>query len=1047
MTIAPHPTFDSLLGAVIAGGWTAPGPAPEPRPVVIPSVPFSDHLQLRIADRIGVCMGLEFLTPRAFVARAEESDSATGWEPESLAWKILPRIGGQAKHLGVTNPSSRDAFALASALADQFDQYAHFRPDLLRRWIKGEPAFPSRASQAVRDSEAWQRRLFADLHESAPHPLESLDAQRNDADFLRRLKHRFPRLLVLGSGTLDPLLVEMLGLLAVAGGEVTIHVILPSLEYLGHLRSQRALPDEKADPEEFPSADSHPLLQSMGRHAIGTFLLLGKLDDQYTHWPEPGRSGGPRGTLLETLQSDIRAVAFPERQDRSFPDRSLRIHSCFGPRREMETVRDEILRAFEELPGLMPSEIHLVTPSLETYAPLVPAVLGQGDCPLEVRLMEEKKIQTAPVPEALLALLDVARAGRFEASRLLGLLSLEAVQSAWGMVGDDRAEEFLRRLVIESGLTQSLGSADTPEPGTWIFARERLVAGAWFGMDEGECYPDGSCVLPVADQLSGDDELREKFLSWLATLEAVLRAWTVPAPPAVWSVRLSDACGTLLSGDDEAMLALRNPLAFLGAVDGAEAVDAGVVFDWLGAHTAEHSRRARVSGRISFGHFRHLQNLPCRVLIMVGMQDGAFPGQSRPPVWDLLRHDPRAWDRNSRIDDRQMFLDALLAPRDRLIITAGTRNPRTGKTEPFSSCVDELLRVCETMGAARSDLVTAHRLQPFAAEYFSPPPASFDRDAQAVGEVLAAGRVASRPFCDAASGTTEPLPEEIPVGRLIKFWKDPAAVFLAAQGVVLPREEVEDESFDRAPVVLDELMAWTVRHAIVEEVAFDRGNLARAEAVLRANRKLPPGALGGCEWGVRRDEAEPLATALRGHLGEKSLVAWTSRSGSRVVGEIALTRSGDELLGFHAGECKKPKHFLAPWIHAVLFSAAGEPLPTRLFDQANPEGRVLPAIPTEEATAMLEVLVAGFCEGRMRPLAYAPGTSEELEKQLAKNNPEAMSKAAEDWNKEDKGHGGGEGREAGAVLAWRDTDPFADPAPWEHWAGAVAAPLKKWRES
>jgi len=96
---------------------------------------------------------------------------------------------------------------------------------------------------------------------------------------------------------------------------------------------------------------------------------------------------------------------------------------------------------------------------------------------------------------------------------------------------------------------------------------------------------------------------------------------------------------------------------------------------------------------------------------------------------------------------------------------------------------------------------------------------------------------------------------------------------------------------------------------------------------------------------------------------------------------------------------------------------------------------------------VLQAAKSQLASGRMRPLAYAPGTSEELETQLAKGNPEAMSKAAEEWSKEDKGHGGGEGREASAILAWRDADPFADPAPWEHWAGAVAAPLKKWRES
>src|SRR5204862_351120 len=103
-------------------------------------------------------------------------------------------------------------------------------------------------------------------------------------DFLESLKRAFPRLIVVGTGALDPLLVRVLQLLGKASCEVQAHLALPSLGYLGELR--RLPPASAQDPEEIEMRDGHPLLVSMGRHAVGSFLLLGELDENYTHWPE-----------------------------------------------------------------------------------------------------------------------------------------------------------------------------------------------------------------------------------------------------------------------------------------------------------------------------------------------------------------------------------------------------------------------------------------------------------------------------------------------------------------------------------------------------------------------------------------------------------------------------------------------------------------------------------------------------------------------------------------------------------------------------------------
>ena len=1036
--------------AGLSGEWSARRDGPLPVPVVVPSIQFSDHLQLRIAEEQGVCMGFDFLTPQGFIARAAGLGN-NSWSKERLCWRILPHVAGYAADLGVRDPSPRDRFALAGLLADRFDQYGHFRPEIIRKWARAETALKGAASADEKTSEAWQRGLWKKLQDETPdpHPALELERLKREVNFQDRLRSAFPRLLVIGTGSIDPLLVEVLGMLSEAGADVSIHVVLPSLDFLGDLRRRNALPAQESDPESILLPSGNPLLESMGRHAVGSFLLLVKLDDQYTHWPEQGEPQDSSGSLLERLQGDIRALREPVPAKADGGDTSLRVHSCFGPRREMEALRDEILRAFEDLKDLKPEEIHIVAPSLETYAPLVSAVLEQGGMRLPVRMTELPAAGHDPVIEGALALLEMARNGRFEASRIMELLHLRAAQQALGIADDEKSLERVRGWVRESGLTQGL---EGDEPGSWGFSRDRLIAARWLGGDDALKYPDGTFVLPVGNQLGGDGELMDRFVSWHSSLASTLREWSVEGTASEWGERLSLAGETLLAGDDDAGLAIRPHLAFLKDLKCPEPVDAGTIFDWLQAGSQESGPRPKVSGRITLGRFKQLQNIPCRVLAMVGMHEGQFPGQNRVPAWDLLQSDPRAWDRNPRVDDRQLFLDAVLVPSDRLIITASTRNVRTKKCEPFSSCVDELLRVAGRMGRPREGLVVEHRLQPFEAGYFSKGetlPRSFDSNSARVALSLRDGTTKDGvPFWNGEDapqeGQAEPV--EISIPQLCAFWRDPATAFLKAQGIALPFEKnADDEELDWAPLSLGPLQSWQIKSSVVEEVVFGSADLSKTEAVLRANRGLPPGKLGARAWKSNLDLSKPLGDGVKANLGEtKAVDVVLDAPKVRVTGRVLTGKSGDALFAYRAGLMKKAKHFLEAWIQAVVAACSGSSLPTHLLDESSPDVvRELPAIPVEQAKTILRDLVAGFLEGQSRPLCFATATSSELARLLAKGGEEPVaSAAAKEW--EQSQYGSAEGCKPATLAAWRDRDAFEDPAPWVRWAEAVAAPLRKW---
>ncbi len=883
-----------------------------------------------------------------------------------------------------------------------------------------------------------------------------------------RLGVLFSELTVLGIGTLDPLLAELLMAMDSKGCRITVHLLLPSLHFLGDLRQRPRLSVEGSC-EDLVLPTSHPLLLTMGKQAVGSFILAGELDENYTHWPtDPPPAQPPPLTLLQRLQSDIRTLSWPpEARPCHKEDISVRIHSCHGPRREMEVLRDELHRAFRDLPDLRPEEVVILAPSLETYAPLASAVFGPQSG-LTVRLTELPPSEQDPLLEALSALLQLAL-GRQTASELLDLLSLRAVRDCLG-ADEDQKVERLQDWIRASGLTEggaTSSSAPSASIGSWDFALHRLVAGYWLG-DEPEAQEGCVFLLPVAEDLAGDLAMRTRFFEWLSQLQETVIDWrSAEFTPSEWADKWQTAAERLLCGKETepSDLAELAPLRYLRSLDCQPTLDAGAILDWLKEQAAETRRKGTVGGGIAMGRFKQLQSIPCRILAIVGMQETAFPSPHHTLSWDLIASSPKIWDRHARMEDRQLFLDALLTPTDRLIVTASTRNVRTGKEEPFSSCVDELLRVLLQMTggdhAIRKQLIIHHRLAPYASDYFqpdSPLPHSFQSDMAAIATTLA--NQDARHGCPLIQPTKSPapvIPSEIALSQLIAFWKDPAKAFLKAQQIAPLDEEEDDQNLDRPSLKLDGLGAWKIKAMIIDKrLSSNSVALASDEAAARGNRQLPPGALGSSDWEEADQIVREITDTIRGFQLETQKLSTTIQIGSQtytVTGDLQLGKKGatTTLLFWSVGKFESPHHKIPPWISAVFAAAAGQSRPSLLVGADCSGGKAINS-PIQNAPEILTHLVEGYLEGQSLPLCYAPATSACLTKEFASPEEQAKALQAAQSKWEAPAYGDtsvSEGLKPHSQLAWRDADPFdlSRFEEWMRWGKQIAKPLADWKDA
>ena len=1103
---------------------------PHPVPVLVPNAQLGDWLQGRLARDLGLSMGFEFLAPGAFFKRQLATmpgaqilaDGHACWSPEALRWHLLPHVDTFAAKLGHDSAkllSARDRFAFAQLLADQLDRYARFRPDWPATWSAGRSVPLAHQAQpdafAVND-ERWQRDLWYTLARQPgvpPHPAQQL-ASAASADSSASTgaggRHAKSPVFVVGADLLDPLLLRTLQVLEHHGHEVHLYIQLPSLGYLADQTRRQALQSLIAatpDGDESVEFGGHPLLASLGQRSVGLFLLLETLSADYSAWPDAPDTTLPlpaSASLLQRLQADIRAQRTPpgaptvpgSADPRPFlaaNDLSLRIHSCHSPRRELEVLRDELLRAFADIPNLQPEEVLIAVSDFDLYAPLAEAILRAGDQLLPVRLTAVPAREANPVAVALLALLRLA-VGRHSASELVELLNLSAIQHHLGLADNPEALTHLHDTIRSSGLTHDIdatarGYADAT--GTWRSALDRHLAGVWLGPITTTRDAEGEFVHPLATDLHHADEIRLRFIAWLTRLADSQSTWRTEAPAAQWAERLSGAVESLLSADaiDDHTAAVQRLISELKNLTVATPLDAGALIDWLQpALENATSLRTSMGGDILVGRLSQLHGLPCRVFAFLGLQDGAFPRPSRRPSWDLLAYAPERWDADPRHQDRQWFLDVLLAPTDRIIFTAANRSLRTAHDGPLSSCLDEVIRVVmatvqppeispssQTPKASptlQDVLLIKHPIQPFTPDYFADGkalPLSFDsRYALITNELYRSAAPPAQPFFTPPpeAETAVPAPALTPLfltfAQLAAFWKDPARAWLKALRIDIPETAEDDTALDDAPLTLDNLQSY---HADDSALAarLPHAPLTDAEACSRliADRALPPGALGALSWHLHESKVQPLADSLKPllQLATTNAFTLTLDPDTELTGEIKLiladgdTQPVDSVLVFRAGKYdKKPKHQIAAFIQTLAAAVHFDrPIACVLCSlDAEDTQKNLPIIAPADARQHLAVLVAGYRAGQTAPLCYAPDTSAELAKNLLNANnisdDEALNAAQDSWNDPGNMSQVGEGLQSATSLAWRDTDPFAAPhdAAWLAWARAVAIPLHNW---
>ncbi|MGL4473530.1 MAG: exodeoxyribonuclease V subunit gamma, partial [Shewanella sp.] len=712
--------------------------------ILVQSPGMSTWLRLQIASHNGIAAAQEFPLPSSFIWQLcylllEDVPEENPFTKAAMTWKLmalLPSYLDQDEfaplrhYLGDGKPLK--LYQLSAKIADIFDQYLVYRPEWILAWEENDPL----AAPNISAEHAWQPLLWralvaynrdtlgqSDYHRANLH--QALITRLNAGTHKAKLP---PRFFVFGISSMAPQTLDVIYALA-SHSDVFMLNLSPCEHYWGDIvdpkaRARMAL--TYANKKQLPALwqDSlevgNPLLANNGKMGREMLDMLLELEPTHIAWHEAFKAS-PHNNMLSGLQNDIlemstlgtslcpeveQYINIQRRRELVPNDHSLVLRSCHSPLREIETLHDHLLSELDADPSLSPRDIVVMLPDVAAYAPYIDAVFGakQGHHFIPYAISDRGAAQESPLINSFLNLLQLDTS-RFGLTDIISILEVPAVMARFDIHSDE-----LERLTLwlqQAGIRWGRDADNRAELGlpafdkhSWAFGIRRLILGYALGDDANIYLGD----LPVAGIEGQNAQSLGKLLDFIEVLDGFRQQMNQngDAISRIQCLQQLPLDLYLASDDDDADLkqiqtALDQfshqvlPSGFDGDLPLA------VIHQWFNSVLSESRVGQRyLAGSVNFCTLMPMRSIPFKRVCMLGMNDGVYPRVQHPVGFDLMAHlGAKRGDRSRRLDDRYLFLEALLSAREQLYISYVGHSERDNSERIPSMLVSELIEYCQ----------------------------------------------------------------------------------------------------------------------------------------------------------------------------------------------------------------------------------------------------------------------------------------------------------------------------------------------------------------
>jgi len=997
--------------------------------IVVQSKGMERWLSMRLAEQHGICANCSFKFPNTFINDIfsfvlPDVPEKSPFEPGILAWKLMEILPGyldqeefgELKNYLAVDDSGIKQYQLCRNLADLFDQYTIFRPDMIHAWEEGRCYLGGE----MEPFEHWQKELWTGLTVDTA----GMHRARLKAELLKQVcvthKKVLPqRISVFGISYLPRFHLEILH--AVSDfTDVNLFLMNPCREYWGDIRAESeiarvTLVAETLDESQLHLEEGNPLLASMGLHGRHFFDLIQDFEsEEYDIFQEVEEN-----TILAAVQNDIlnlNPVSSIEKRLVDPEDRSIQIHSCHSPMRELEVLYDNLLAMFEADSSLRPEDIVVMAPDIDAYGPFIQAIFGvssKDTVSIPYSIADRLFRQENELARSLLKILDLSD-GRLKAPAVLDVLESASIRSRFNIAPEELSrihswvEDTRIRWGIDAGSRQKLGLPGFDE-NSWEIGLSRLLLGYALPGDGRNLYAG---ILPFDDMEGAETVLLGNFIEFVTQLFAYVRVFAEKRTLEHWADTLHEIIERFFDPDEvsqQQSQLLGSAIRDLAVIQDKSGFERLISFDVVKAYLKGRldislEGRGFISSGVTFCAMLPMRSIPFKIVCLLGINHDAFPRQHMSRRFDLIARKPRRGDRSRRDDDLYLFLEALLSARNILYISYLGQSMQDNSQIPPSVVLSSLLDYAEQAFSLpqgmdlRESLVTKHYLQAFNPRYFLPADEMFSYSGENAG---AAASLVREPGAHEEFFTaTLPDPGDewrrIDVDQLQRFFRSPVEYFcknrlgmwIADDAAIM----IEREPFDIAGLEKYSMLQDLVRMKLEgseEDIVYD---------LMKASGQVPYGEVGSSAYRELVKTVDTFALRLKRYLPERVMQSRQidlEIGDFRLTGTLAVTQTGG-MVAYRPAKLKA-WDFLDLWIgHLVLNAQDGCAAQSFYIGKE----KDFAFSPQACARDLLAELLQLYWQGLAQRLPFFPRTSFEYAEAVLKKHKErqeALESARLKW--------------------------------------------------
>lgn len=955
--------------------------------IIVQNREMDQWLSLNLAKRKKIAANNEFIFPSEFIwklYRLKDPNLSIHLPSDKipLQWSIFELLSSENKFrdtlFGTREQSSKMILQISKSIADVFDLYQVFRPEMLKKWESGKLVHKD-------PQEEWQANLWRSL---AKNWAKSDGVSTRMEAFIKLSKW-----LQNGDFPLEdiPNNIWMFGVPQISK---------PFSEIIASLSQQIDLYNFNFDFEiQANNSDLDLFTEKLLKAALNSEMVLeSALKSQNTS--VIANTGLDSSEQNRSTITHIQSLLWGQKPHIfESPDQTFSIHSCHSRKRETEVLKDSILSFMDHNPETNADDILILVPKLSDYRSELREVFSSSTdkpiIPINLGFTDNTEFKESSFVN-LLSLLN----SDFKVNAVIDVLDNAIVLAKWQFSNAEihLIRDWMKELHVHRFLEGDIF--------TWANGLKRLFLG--FSM-ESQDYKLVENSIPYDKLYSSDAvELLGKMSSFIESLKGYSKLTSSLFTVSEWISKSKSLVQTfLLSKYDEEynVRSLLQKLDTLNAQSSVSGFSDPINFEtyliWIkDQFSGSNSSSTGFGHGITVSEYVPNRAIPYKFVAILGFNESVFPSTNIRPDFDLINKFPQPGDRISIEEDRHLFFDMIQSAQETIHFSFLGQDQYTQNKKAPSILLQQLIDVADSEGIELK--ITEHKLHGFDPHYFENDEfQSYSHRKLAITENIVADNKFKSSFIDSnSSKLLEFDSSKVLLRDLVTYYSHSTKYICNNLFGIRDNNDFQDLE-DREPFKLEGLNAYFLKEYSVE--AYLNGKeLTDLNELTRAKGLLPDGYPGITELEKNKrivEQFEAIKTKYN-FASSSSVEAEYIHKDTTLFGTVNSVFDQYRVV-LRLGELKA-KNMLELWINHLALNIEGKFSSSIFFIKNKNSVESITLLPSQADTKLLDFLIEHFIDKiSLSKLGFYPA---EVSKAFAEvilegeAKDKAITKAVKKWS-------------------------------------------------